>query len=340
MGRGLSDLQKNILMRAYQNHSRECLPNPTYDVTVEYPYDLPSTVEPPSEDAMIAALTRMLSGEGEGDGGVERPRDIAYRELADRLRTAGVEILHAVGGAKAGWVVVVVAQAVGKTEADATASLVETAGLVPVVSRISGPGFYRVMVFDQPREKDLRTLIPEAFVEPWPDGFWRPGCGKAYLVSGRFETSAEANAFAEELQRRGVDAEPPEHRYHQFRKHAPVWDFYVDEAMVALFGCRYSDPRTGPPPEFPCAVVERVRGRLNRAAFGAAQYTAAAVSISRAFDRLETRGLVEKMGYRYEGGQWRDVAVALTDQGLSTARALLANTSVNRTSVSQYEEAA
>jgi len=335
MGRGLSELQKNILMLAYQNHVRECLPNPTYDVIVEYPYDLPSPVEPPSEDAMIAALTRMLSGEGEGDGGVERPRDIAYRELADRLRTAGVEILHAIGGAKAGWVVAVVAQAVGKTEADATASLVETAGLVPVVSRVSGPDFYRVMVFDQPREKDLRTLIPEAFVEPWPDGFWRPGRGKAYLVSRQFETSAEANAFAEELQRRGVYAEPPEHRYHQFRKHAPDWDLYVDEAMVALFGCHYSDPRTGPPPEFPCAVVGRMRGRLNRAAFGAGQYTAAAVSISRAFDRLETRGLVEKMGYRYEGGQWRDVAVALTDQGLSTARALLANTSAICTCVSQ-----
>ena len=69
---------------------------------------------------------------------------------------------------------------------------------------------------------------------------------------------------------------------------------------------------------------------------GPAKYTAAAVSTSRAFDRLAARGLVEKMGY-WHGTRWRDASIALTDEGLALASELMANQELNNTRVSHYD---
>jgi hypothetical protein len=352
MGRGLSDLQKDILRLAYRNRVRERLPDPTYEVVTETTVtrfvDVAKEEIPPppvehDDESPLFEHWRRRSGD-------QFPEEWRFYYLWTTANERFAERLVALGGGYGrgltdhtlGWrelveadlIRVQTARALSRIDADALVARLTADGFPSTTGRESHPPHYRVLVFDRPEEKDLRALVPEAFPDDFPEGLWWGGC----LTVGRFTTEAEAKTVANELQQRGVQANDPGFLFHP---HWPNWDLEFVEAMAVLFDIPWHVAPPNPPPGFPNAVTARLWGyrRLSKSGAGVPRYTAAAVSVSRAFDRLERRGLVDKLGY-WHGNQWRDGWVALTDDGITLARELSANQGSNHRLVSRYAKEA
>ena len=112
-------------------------------------------------------------------------------------------------------------------------------------------------------------------------------------------------------------------------------DLYPHEVLIAAFG--FGEHRrieiTGKPaPLRGYADSQRLPyGKFfDRSKIGEERYNTAVVSVSRAFARLQERGLVERT---YGGYQW--MGIQLTTEGLEVAKSLSANTHDNVTTLSR-----
>ncbi len=174
---------------------------------------------------------------------------------------------------------------------------------------IPGPPPTRVIVLDDPGEKDLRSLVPEGFAR-YPDGLWERGTNRFFLVAksfvGRAGNWEECERLVEDLARRGL-------RPYESWANSYKCDLFSSEVLCRFYGFRERDSSAGEhPPGFPNArIVREWHGSYT----DGANRDSARVAVSRAFDRLATRGLVER----------RSSAVNLTDQGLAVAESLSAN---------------
>lgn len=161
----------------------------------------------------------------------------------------------------------------------------------------------RVIVLDDPREKDLRVLVPEAFDQS-PDGYWERRSVRFYLVvesfSQRGGTWEVRKRRVEDLSLRGLAP---------YESHSTCYqcDLFSSDVLCQLYGFQERHLSAGAhPPGFADARIVRVwrncftEGALNNSA---------RVSVSRAFDRLATRGLAERRG----------CAINLTAEGLAEA---------------------
>jgi len=338
MGRGLSELQKNILTLAYRNHATRGLADPLYRVRATYPFILDEEV-PYSID--VDEFTSLLNAWMER---VEPQVEQLLSPINDALRC--VEEAHRCTnlrqhGGLIDWVlkkcITVEFDGISAQEDAATIATMLTETGFDAKSYLLGQQdlkIYSVMVYDDPGTCDLRAIVPEAFTKPWPDGLWLPAVNHAYLVAGTFLVHREAEAFASTLGVRGLSVSKVT------SPDFPGWDATFAELMVANFGASYRTHYTPPPDDFPRAAITRELGTgIDRVKMGANAYTAAAVSISRAMDRMESRGLINKMGYQ-AGARWRDCSIALTNESLDLVKELSANTRSDVISVSRYEEAA
>jgi len=77
--------------------------------------------------------------------------------------------------------------------------------------------------------------------------------------------------------------------------------------------------------------IQHGRQNFSRQAIGPGRYEAARASVSKAFRRLEARGLV----VRLVGAMALWAGVSLTEEGVRVAQKIMANTPLNKHSVSQ-----
>ncbi|MDP9473540.1 MAG: hypothetical protein M3Q71_23240 [Chloroflexota bacterium] len=325
MARGLSDLQKQILQLAYRNHVVEWLDDPVYDVeVVEEVPDLPPRPAVTADGGGDEFSQRLAERQWKEE--VSRRHDRAESALRERLAPVVTTRIVWRAGDKT-HAIAIVGERQPRPEADALASQLVAQGLPAKVLRSDTRQYDQVLVFVRPDDHDLRERVPEAFPPAWPDGHWHSsGC----LMVGCFRTRRGVEGFAKELEGRGLSAGTD-------MSHQMPWDLTFAEVMIRCFDAPAGRQWPSAPAGYPRAVIERPHLRLDRAAMGSARYTAAAVSVSRAFDRLATRGLVETAGF-WRGTRWHNCSVSLTDTGIAVARELTANTCYIITSVSQYIE--
>jgi hypothetical protein len=181
-----------------------------------------------------------------------------------------------------------------------------------------GPPRRRVIILDAPGEKDLRSLVPEAFTR-FPDGCWERRTNRFYLVVESFSgpgTWEARKRLMEDLERRGLNP-------HESSSNSYKCDLFSSEALCRLYGFMERGSLTGQTPEgFPNARI--VREWRNCYTEGDHK-NSARVAVSRSFDRLAARGLAERRG----------AAINLTKKGLETAEGLLVNRSDNIISINQ-----
>ena len=221
-------------------------------------------------------------------------------------------------------------------EAAALALRLEDAGTSAYWNQQEKPPVWDVIVLDDPALVDLRQLAPEAFTYH-PDGFWRGGINHWCLVAGRFPAYDQALTFATQLKERGLTighvGGPDRH----------FSDLYFAEAMIKLFGCTPAATWTDPPERFPEGVALRreayIGYHLSKNGTGTAKYTAAAASLSRAFDRLEARELINRLGVAYADRPWRCSSIDLTEHGIELASELMVNQPANVPLVNHYSQA-
>lgn len=185
----------------------------------------------------------------------------------------------------------------------------------------SRPVVYRVEVLDRPEEKDLRALVPEAFTR-FPDGYWHR-YGLAFcLIVNSFDcrSSEECKAKAElktSLVERGL------HPRESWEKTDYLCDLFTNEVLCAVYGFNERGPLAGTHPTgFPNARIAR---DWHGSYTDQPHRNSARVAVSRAFDRLSHRGLVERRG----------AAINLNDRGAEIARELLVNRGYIITSINQ-----
>ena len=183
------------------------------------------------------------------------------------------------------------------------------------------PVVYRVEVLDRPEEKDLRTLVPEAFTR-FPDGYWhRYGLTYCLIVDSFDCRDAEACRLKEVLKtalgERGLQ---PRDSWEQTEY---ICDLFTSEVLCAVYGFKERGPLAGTRPAgFPSARIARDwHGSYTELS----HRNSARVAVSRAFDRLARRGLAERRG----------AAINLTEKGMETARDLLVNRDDNVMSISR-----
>jgi hypothetical protein len=140
-----------------------------------------------------------------------------------------------------------------------------------------------------------------------------------------YPTREEASDRCAQLKSHGIEAEV-------HGKYGKWADLYTHEVLIECFGfgsyrkelyggpasLRWHDRdlRTG---EY--SLIRATHGIFfDRAKIGEDRYNVAQVSVSRAFARLESRGLVDRL---YAGTEWN--GISLTAKGLNVARDLLAN---------------
>ncbi len=148
------------------------------------------------------------------------------------------------------------------------------------------------------------------------------------IIAGVFATEDLARSHAERINARGATT-------HIKAILDDGADLYPHEVLIAAFG--FGEYRrieiTGKPASLRgCADNSRLAGGkyFDRTKIGEERYNTAVVSVSRAFARLEERGLVIRV---YAGREW--MGIDLTPEGLDTAKRLSANTLVHHTTVSQ-----
>ncbi len=155
----------------------------------------------------------------------------------------------------------------------------------------------------------------------------RKGGGEdAYVfTAGEFDTRTEASTCLQAIIQRDVAASL------QVLLPQDGADLYTHEILIAAFGFGdYRKATYGSPQPLRYHDGERCAGGIwfDRQKIGAARYNAAVVSVSRALERLETRGLVESCygASSYGGYPWR--GIDLTREGLELATELSANKSI------------
>ncbi len=181
-----------------------------------------------------------------------------------------------------------------------------------------GPPPVRVIVLDNPGERDLRSLVPEGFAR-YPDGLWKRRTNRFYLVVESFDghqTWEKRKHLVEDLSRRGLLAHESHARSYQC-------DLFSSDVLCRFYGFQERDLSAGEhPPGFPNArIVREWRGAYT----DGANRNSARVAVARAFDRLAARGLAERRG----------AAINLTEQGLAMAESLSANGVDNISSISR-----
>ncbi len=165
----------------------------------------------------------------------------------------------------------------------------------------------------------LRDLLPEKLTI---DG------GSNAIIAGVFATEALARPHAEGLTARGASA--------RVKGIYEDWaDLYTHEVLIAAFGFDqyrkvHIDGRPAPLRIYKEQIRAPVGRFFDRSAIGEGQYNTAVVSVSRAFARLEERGLVVRL---YAGYEW--MGIQLTPEGFEVAASLSANTHDNVTTLSQ-----
>jgi len=186
------------------------------------------------------------------------------------------------------------------------------------------PKAYRVEVSNL-EGIDLRSLVPEAF-EMFPDGYWRD---RFRLIAGSFADRDEARDFEKDLEQRGLKADVGTWSEYQC-------DLFPSEVYCEVYGFNRGtqwERRMGKTgnfavPGFPKARQARKWHNIyldETANYKHSKYGTARAAVSRAFKRLETRGLVEQNKYDY--------GINLTDSGVETARELLVSGDRNTISV-------
>ncbi len=177
------------------------------------------------------------------------------------------------------------------------------------------PVAHRVLVLDRAEDTDLRALVPEAF-ERFQDGYWKRS-GQYNLVAGSFEKEEEAKRFSEELKTRGL-------RPYCWWTVARVatedtCDLFSNEVYCEVYGMRAgsgslgASPPAQSPPGFPRARIAREWANTHTddevANYKNPRHGSARAAVSRAFARLDARGLVERAHY----------GICLTERGLEVA---------------------
>ncbi len=180
------------------------------------------------------------------------------------------------------------------------------------------PRTNRVLVMDRPEDTDLRTMVPEAF-DRFQDGYWERR-GRYYLVAGSFREREDAEHFYKVLKARGLN--PYCHWTVARVDTEEKCDLFNNEVYCEVYGMRAGSgsmgaaPHEQSPPGFPDACIARewtnTHTRDGIANYKNPRHGSARAAVSRAFARLEARGLVER---RYYG-------VRLTERGLESAGAI------------------
>jgi hypothetical protein len=178
-------------------------------------------------------------------------------------------------------------------------------------------------------EEQVRDLIAEPFV-------WRQtkyGKDPPILVAGPFVSKGDATALFDALEQRGLPV--------MLHTHYPgtTAALFTNEILIAAFGfgeylkdLRGTSNRQG----VRNSAGERIAGGVwfDRGKIGEARYNAAVVSVHKALDRLEARGLAEhvvRTSYGHNGGK----GICLTIAGVEVAKALLANNPNDHQLISQ-----
>jgi hypothetical protein len=180
-----------------------------------------------------------------------------------------------------------------------------------------GPPPTRVIVLDDPEDKDLRSLVPEAFAR-YPDGCWERKTNRFYLVVDSFSdpkrTWEVRKRLVEGLSRRGL--KPYESHSNSYQ-----CDLFNSDVLCQFYRFRERGPTAGKhPPDYPAArIVHQWRNCYTTGSHN----SSARVSVARAFDRLATRGFAER----------RDAGINLTEEGLAVAKSLMVNRGDNITSI-------
>jgi len=191
------------------------------------------------------------------------------------------------------------------------------------------PKTYRVEVYDRPEDKDLRALVPEAF-EVFPDGYWTRH-KDPLLIAGSFRDRDEAEAFARDLDVRGLNINGVSHlsdgrvyTHISDTNTEYLWDLFCTEVYCELYGFKRGAHwwAKGEPTrsltDFPRARIARKWDNIHaddEPNYKHPKYASARAAVSRAFKRLEARALVEHVWGR----------VRLTDSGVEVARDLTVN---------------
>ncbi len=192
------------------------------------------------------------------------------------------------------------------------------------------PKAYRVLVFDSP-EKDLRTLVPEAF-KRFPDGYWADKTFNISLIAGSFSNGGAAEEFGKELEKRGLQVKVVAYPRYAMDD---TPDLFTTEVYCAVYGFEEGSyllgdwiPKSLHVPGFPNARFARDWGNIGTGTsvpnYKNPRYNSARPAVARAFNRLVNRGLAERGSY---------ASINLTERGLETARELLVNKGENLTFV-------